>query len=93
MEQRAGAYTEWRVAKSRFGHELDMRTVRTRSAKLTVECLSGDGELYDLADDPNEMNNLYDRPHAHGLRQQLEELLAKRPDDIIHPLPKPVGIG
>ena len=33
---------------------LDLRTVHTGTAKLTMELQSGDGELYDLKSDGNE---------------------------------------
>jgi hypothetical protein len=33
---------------------LSLRTVRTASAKMTVDMKSGAGEMYDLANDPGE---------------------------------------
>ena len=39
-----------------------LRTVRTETAKLTVDLKSGAGELYDLSNDPNEMTNRFDDP-------------------------------
>ncbi len=44
------AYSEWNVDASRCGVALELRTVRTRTAKLTLELGSGAGEMYDLGD-------------------------------------------
>jgi arylsulfatase A-like enzyme len=89
--QRDFAYNEWRLGPSRCGVELDLRTVRTQNAKLTLELTSGAGELYDLHNDPHECNNLFDNPGTRGLRHELEQMIRSRPDDIRHPLPQPVG--
>jgi hypothetical protein len=70
---------------------LDLRTVRTQTAKLTLELTSGAGEMYDLHNDPHECNNLFDDPKHRGLREELMQRLMSRPDDIRHPLPEPVG--
>ena len=71
---------------------LSLRTVRTKTHKLTVDRRSGAGELYDLANDPDEMRNLFDTPEAAGVRRELEALLARRPDDA-GPIRSPVGIA
>ena len=60
------AHSEWKVNASRCGVELELHTVRTKEAKLTIEKNSGAGEMYNLIDDPNEMNNLYeDNSNSH----------------------------
>jgi hypothetical protein len=89
--ERDHAYNEWRLGPSRCGVALDLRTVRTRSAKLTVELTSGVGEMYDLSNDPHECVNLFDDPKHRGLREELMQRLMSRPDDIRTPLPEPVG--
>jgi arylsulfatase A-like enzyme len=89
--QRDFAYNEWRLGASRCGVELDLRTVRTQVAKLTLELTSGAGEMYDLRNDPHECDNLFNNPSARGLRDELEQMIMSRPDDIRHPLPQPVG--
>jgi arylsulfatase A-like enzyme len=89
--ERDHAYNEWRLGPSRCGVALDLRTVRTRSAKLTVELDSGVGEMYDLSNDPYERENLFDDPRHRGLREELMQRLLDRPDDIRNPLPEPVG--
>jgi arylsulfatase A-like enzyme len=90
-EVRDHAFNEWRLGPSRCGVALDLRTVRTRTAKLTMESGSGAGELYDLANDPYERENRFDDPSYRGLREELTERLLSRPNDIRTPLPEPVG--
>lgn len=86
------AMMEWELLPNRVGVALSLRTVRTKSAKLTVDLRSGDGELYDLAADPYEMRNLWNDPAYVGLRLELETYLHQRPDDI-GPINTPVGPG
>ena len=85
------ALTEWRLGPQRCGVALDLRGVRTRHAKLTLEMTSGAGELYDLHEDPHETVNRFDDPAFRGLRDELTDRLATRPDDHLDPLPTPVG--
>ena len=89
--QRDHAYNEWRLGPSRCGVALDLRTVRTRRAKLTVDLISGDGEMYDLENDPHECINRFDDAKHRGLRDELMQRLMSRPEDIRTPLPEPVG--
>jgi arylsulfatase A-like enzyme len=85
---RAFAYSEWDLAASRCGVELKIRTVRTRTHKLTIEEISGAGELYDLAGDPGEMNNRFDDPALHNVQAELMEMIRSRPHDALaEPLP------
>ena len=90
-DARDHALSEWRLGPTRCGVALDLRCVRTRTAKLTVELGSSAGELYDLADDPDECHNRFDDPAARGLRDELMDRLMTRPDDIRQPLAAPVG--
>lgn len=85
------AYSEWKLGPARCGVALDLRAVRTRNAKLTLELGSGDGELYLLDDDPHEMANRFDDPACRGLREELMEMIHSRPQDIRDPLPAPIG--
>ena len=78
---RGYALNEWELLPSRTGIALSLRTVRTADAKLTVDLRSGAGEMYDLAADPDETVNLFDDPGHRPLRQRLERLLQRRPDD------------
>lgn len=76
------ALNEWGLLPGRVGVALELRTVRTKDHKMTVDMISGAGELYDLVNDPNELNNLFDAPEAAELRARLEGYLAQRPDDM-----------
>ncbi len=86
------AYMEWDLNASRCGVELKLRTVRTRTHKLTLELVSGAGELYDLESDPGEMTNRFDDPALHNLQRELTEMIRSRPDDAEPPL-QPVGMA
>ncbi len=88
---RGHAYNEWRLGPSRCGVALDLRTVRTRAAKLTLELGSGAGEMYDLSNDPYECINRFDDPNHRGLRDDLMQWLMSRPNDIRSLSPEPVG--
>ena len=39
--------------------------------------------MYDLVEDPDEMNNVFADPRYAPVRQELEALLARRPDDML----------
>ena len=84
------ALNEWGLLPGRVGVALELRTVRTRTHKLTIDLNSGAGELYDLTADPFEQTNLFDAPDAAGMRRKLEEHIATRPDDL-RPHNTPVG--
>ncbi len=87
------AYSEWSVNASRCGVPLELRTVRTKTAKLTLELGSGAGELYDLSGDPHEMDNRFDDPGAAALRGELEEMLHARPGEVLEAFDEPVGMA
>lgn len=82
------AYSEWDLRASRCGVDLWLRTVRTKTHKLTLEANSGAGELYDLVNDPQEMDNRFDDHGAKVVRRELEDMIASRPRDQIAPLPQ-----
>ncbi len=65
------ALSEWDLRASRCGVDLALRTVRTRSQKLTLELNSAAGELYDLEDDPQEMQNRFGDPAYAGAQREL----------------------
>lgn len=82
------AHVEWGLDASRCGVDLDLRTVVTERYRYTVELTSGDGELYDLKNDPHEMDNLFHDAASNAVREEMEKVRATRPDDIrSEPLP------
>jgi len=82
------AYNEWHLLPSRTGIELQLRTVRTKTAKLTLDLISGAGELYDLANDPGEMENRYGDAAYRGMQAELTDMAMSRPDDALPPQPQ-----
>jgi len=76
------ALNEWGLGPGRVGVALELRTVRTRTHKMTVELNSGAGDLYDLGNDPGEMVNLFDDPDVADIRTKLRAYLDSRPDDL-----------
>jgi arylsulfatase A-like enzyme len=87
------AYNEWDLHPSRCGVALKLRTVRTRTHKLTLEMDSGAGELYDLANDPTEMDNRFGDPGMAKVQRELTDMIRARPDDVMKPPPEPVGMA
>jgi arylsulfatase A-like enzyme len=87
------AYNEWKVHPSRTGLALDLRCVRTRDAKLTLELASGAGELYHLGNDPYEMDNLFGNPDYAALQKELTDMIRSRPDDVASVLQEPIGMA
>lgn len=87
-EERTHSYVEWGLAASRCGVELELRTARTPDWKLTFDTLSEVGEMYDLSNDPYEVNNLWEKSEHRDERQRLMGLINERPDDVLkEPLP------
>jgi arylsulfatase A-like enzyme len=82
------ALSEWDLRPSRSGVELQLRTVRTPRHKLTVDLLSGAGEMYDLQEDPDEMDNRFGDPAVAAVQKELTDMIASRPDDAVAPLPQ-----
>src|SRR5947207_14923434 len=82
------AFSEWDLRASRCGVDLWLKTVRTATHKLTLETNSGAGELYDLANDPQEMDNRFGDPGVAAVQRQLMDMIASRPNDKIDPLPQ-----
>ncbi|MGB7306030.1 MAG: sulfatase-like hydrolase/transferase [Burkholderiaceae bacterium] len=81
------AYNEWNMHPSRTGVSLELRTVRTKMAKLTIDQMSGAGELYDLANDPDEMINRFDDPGFAVIQKELMQMIASRPGAMLETLP------
>jgi arylsulfatase A-like enzyme len=92
-EKREAAYSEWHVHPSRCGVGLQLRTVRTKTHKCTVELNSGAGELYDLVNDPQEIHNRFDDPGYRKLRTEFNSLIQARPGKIRDDLSEPIGMA
>jgi len=90
---RTAAYSEWNMDASRCGVEVEIRTVRTAQAKLTIETESGAGEMYDLSTDPLEMDNVFEDPKYASLRSDLEKKLNDRPGPVLDTFPDPIGMA
>ena len=86
-ETRDFALNEWNLQPSRAGIPLELRTVRTRTAKLTIDQISGEGELYDLAEDPMEMVNRFNDPGKAALQRELHDMIRARPGKFMENLP------
>jgi arylsulfatase A-like enzyme len=86
-------YNEWNVNPSRCGVPLELRTVRTDTHKLTMELVSGAGEMYDLEHDPNEMKNIFEKASHASVRRELEKLIDARPGPVRKSFDEPVGMA
>ena len=84
------ALNEWDLLPGRAGVKLDLRVVRTQTHKLTLELESGEGEMYDLKNDPHELHNLFHEPAQRAVRNELTDMIRSRPDDM-RPVGTPVG--
>ena len=76
------ALNEWELLPTRTGVPLSLQTVRTKTAKLTIDWVTGAGEMYDLNADPHELVNLFDDDTYADLRSELTAMLKMRPDDM-----------
>ena len=68
-----------------------LRTLVTQRWRLTIAHNDPWGELYDLENDPHEMDNLFDDPAHRGVRGQLMEQLAYREMALTDRSPLPMG--
>ncbi len=76
----------------RCGVDLDLRAVRNKTHKLTLQLKSGVGELYGLDDDPDEMVKRFGDGAYSKVRRELSDMIANRPDDTCALLPQ-VGMA
>jgi arylsulfatase A-like enzyme len=77
------AYNEWRAGSDRYNMTLDLRLVRTKRYKAIFELESGDGEVYDLYNDPHEMINLFNNPKNKKVKKELRDMMLERPGNIL----------
>jgi len=84
------ARAEWELLPTRAGVALSLQVVRTETHKLTVDEISGAGEMYDLVNDPHELKNVFEDDGYIEVRKELEAMIAMRPDDKM-PIQTQVG--
>jgi arylsulfatase A-like enzyme len=68
-----------------------LRTIVTERWRMTIAQDDPWGELYDLANDPHEMDNLFEDAGARGARAELMEKLAYRQMELADRSPLPMG--
>ena len=93
QETRDVAYNEWRAGSDRYNLTLDLRLIRTKTYKATFELESGEGEMYNLREDPSEMNNLYNDLGYKKIKRELREMMLERPGDILDTELPRVGVN
>jgi len=73
--------TEWDLGTHRAGVAVNLSSVRTKTHKLTIDEISGVGEMYDLVEDPYETTNVYEHAAYKAVREELTGLIRARPND------------
>lgn len=68
------------------------RTLRTPTARLTWHGPGQQGELYDLQNDPQCFNNLWNKPEAASLQTSMMDQLMAQLVANVDPLPPQVGL-
>lgn len=76
-----------------FKDRIKTRTLVSERHRLSVYSGVDWGELYDLADDPHELDNLHADPARRGLRGELHERLALEMLALADPNPAPTGLA
>ncbi len=87
-ESREYALNEWEVDAKRSGIDLDLRTIRTKRYRMSVDLITGAGELYDMNEDPEEMQDLWGDPAHKAAQAMLMELIQARPEPAIPAAPR-----
>lgn len=68
-----------------------LRTIITDDWRMTISRGNEWGELYNLADDPHEMQNLWDDPGGAAAKARLMEQLAYKQMELVDRSPLPTG--
>ncbi len=68
-----------------------LRTLITARWRMTIAHADPWGELYDLENDPHEMDNLFEEASHRGVRAELMEQLAYRQMELAERSPLPMG--
>ncbi|MCA8990842.1 MAG: sulfatase-like hydrolase/transferase [Planctomycetaceae bacterium] len=88
-EHRADVYCEY--TNSWTHHRSYGSMLRTRDFKLVVYHGTGEGELYDLREDPDEFENLWSNPATQAVKLQLMQRLFDRSFFTLDPMPPRLG--
>lgn len=87
-ETRDFALNEWEVDHDRSGVGMDLTTVRSERYRLSVDLRTSTGELYDLHNDPFEMDNLFDDGGAAAARAEMMDMITSRRRDTVPVSPR-----
>jgi arylsulfatase A-like enzyme len=90
---RASMVIEDEAQRATLGHPAPprLRTLITRRWRLTINRGDPWGELYDLQNDPHELDNLFEDRDHRGVRAELMEELAYRQMELADRSPLPIG--
>lgn len=84
---RDSVYMEFYNANFNYPVKPLLTSVRTAQWKLNYCDNAKYGELYDLKNDPDEFNNVWNDPHHKDMQQALMQTLMTRMIDSVDPLP------
>ncbi len=76
-----------------FKGPVRLHSLVTRRWRLTIYHDEDWGELYDLENDPDEMNNLWDEAAHRETRSEMMEMLARRQMELVDRSPLPTAMA
>lgn len=82
------ALGEYEVDAIRSAVDLDLKTVRSNRYRMSVDLNTDTGELYDMQEDPDELDNLFDDPARAAVRREHMDMIRSRPQDEIPAAPR-----
>lgn len=87
-DSRDFALSEYEVDSVRSAVDMDLMTVRSHRYRMSVDLRTNTGELYDMQEDPDEMENLFDVSSRSAIRAELLDMIRSRPADQIPASPR-----